>query len=77
MSPAHAAIINRVLTPSQEDVGKARRIVAAFESARERGEDRVDVDGSLVEVPTYMNAKRLIARAEALARAETPGGNPP
>jgi citrate lyase subunit beta / citryl-CoA lyase len=66
VSPVHAALINRVLTPSAEDVAKARRIVAAFDAARARGEDRVDVDGNLVEVPGYMNARRLLARAEAL-----------
>jgi citrate lyase subunit beta/citryl-CoA lyase len=58
VAPAHAAIVNRVLTPSAEDIAKARRIVAAFDAARARGEDRVDVDGNLVEVPSYMNAMR-------------------
>src|SRR5262249_49086975 len=36
----HAAIINRVLTPSLEEVAKARAIVAAFEAARAKGESR-------------------------------------
>ena len=66
---AHAALINRALTPSDEEVAKARRLIAAFEAARARGEERADVDGNLVEVPSYLNAKRLIARAEALATA--------
>lgn len=66
--PAHAAIINRVLTPSETDVAQARRVVDAFESAQARGDGRVEIDGSLVEVPIYRNAKRLLARAEALAR---------
>ncbi len=71
VTPAHAAIINRVLTPSADEVAMARRVIAAFEAARARGEDRVDVDGNLVEVPSYMNARRLVARADALADAET------
>lgn len=62
----HAAIIDRVLTPSVDDVARARRIVAAFEAARERGAGRVEVDGSLVELPIYLNAKRLLARARAI-----------
>jgi citrate lyase subunit beta/citryl-CoA lyase len=65
----HAALINRVLTPSEEEVASARRLVAAFEAARVRGEERANVDGNLVEVPSYFNAKRLVARAEALASA--------
>lgn len=67
VSPAHAAIINRVLTPSPDEIARARRIIAAFEAARACGKDRVEVDGNLVEVPSYLNAKRLVARADALA----------
>ncbi|HEX6980767.1 MAG TPA: CoA ester lyase [Alphaproteobacteria bacterium] len=70
VAPAHAGIINRVLTPAPDEVAQARRIIDAFEDARARGLDRVEVDGSLVEVPTYLNAKRLVARAEALAAAD-------
>jgi citrate lyase subunit beta/citryl-CoA lyase len=67
VDPAHAAIVNGVLTPGEDDLRRAREIVGAFEAARERGGGRVELDGALVEVPTYSNAKRLIARAEALA----------
>ena len=63
--PPHCAVINRVLTPSREAAAAARRIVEAFEAARARGEARVELDGSLVEVPIYLNAKRLAARADA------------
>jgi citrate lyase subunit beta/citryl-CoA lyase len=66
VDPAHAAIINRVLTPDENELGRARAIVSAFEAARERGGGRVELDGALVEMPAYSNAKRLIARAEAL-----------
>lgn len=63
VAPAHAAIVNDLLTPAAADVASAERIVAAFDAARERGEARVEVDGALVEVPGYFTAKRLLARA--------------
>ena len=66
VDPAHAAIVNGVLTPGADELRRAREIVAAFEAARARGGGRVVVDGSLVEVPTYSNARRLIARDAAL-----------
>jgi citrate lyase subunit beta / citryl-CoA lyase len=66
--PGHAALINRALTPSDEEVTKAHRLIVAFEAARARGDERADVDGNLVEVPSYLNAKRLVARAAALAQ---------
>jgi citrate lyase subunit beta/citryl-CoA lyase len=64
--PEHAAAINAVLTPGHDDVQRARAIVEAFETARERGEDRALVDGLWVEVPTYRNAKRTLKRARRL-----------
>ena len=36
VAPWHAAIINRVLTPSADEVERAERIVAAFEAAQAR-----------------------------------------
>ena len=67
--PAHVEAINAILTPEAEAIARARRLVEAFDAARAAGRDRVEVDGILVEVPTYLNAKRLIARDEALRGA--------
>lgn len=66
--PEHAAALNAALTPSAADVERAGRLVQAFESARERGEDRALVDGLWVEVPTWRNAVRLLQRAQRLRR---------
>jgi citrate lyase subunit beta/citryl-CoA lyase len=74
VDPAHAAIVNDVLTPGNDALGRAREIVAAFEAARAKGGGRVEVDGSLVEVPTYSNAKRLIARDQALRQIDRKTG---
>lgn len=69
VTPDHCAIINRVLTPSPEEAARAARIVEAFESARARGEGRVLLDGSLVELPIYLSAKRLRDRARSFGVA--------
>ena len=63
---AHASVINRVLTPAAEDIARARRVVDAFEAAQATGRGRVEVDGSLVELPIYLNARRLLERAAQL-----------
>ena len=66
--PEHAQVLNEALTPSAEELRRANAMVAAFEAARARGEDRALVDGLWVEVPTYRNARRLIERAKRLHR---------
>ena len=70
VDPAHAAVVNGVLTPHDDEIRLAREIVTAFESARAAGEARVEVNGSLVELPTYFTAKRLLARGEAMREFE-------
>lgn len=60
-------LVNRLLTPSPAELARARAVVEAFEEARARGEDRAFAGGLMVEVPTYRAARRLIARAGALA----------
>ncbi len=61
VAPAHAAPVNRVLTPQPAEIARARRVVAAFERARAAGRERAMVDGLLVEVPVYAAAQRLLA----------------
>ena len=64
--PDHARPINGALTPGEEEIRRATAMVAAFEAARARGDERALVDGLWVEVPTYRNALRLIDRAQRL-----------
>ncbi len=70
--PEHAPAINDALTPGEADVRRAQAMVAAFESARSRGEDRALFEGLWVEVPTYRNALRLLERARALRAGPPP-----
>ena len=60
VSPAHADAVNRAFEPTAGEVAHARRVVAAFEKAREDGRERASVDGALIEVPIYAAAKRLL-----------------
>jgi citrate lyase subunit beta/citryl-CoA lyase len=69
VNPDQVALVNRILTPSLEEVRHASRIVEAFEAARAKGRDRAEVDGLMVEVPTFLAAKRLLARAAELQQA--------
>ncbi len=70
ISSQHVSVVNAGLTPDGEAVSKARELVDAYERARQAGKPGVEVDGLHVEMPIYMNAKRLIVRAEALSEAD-------
>jgi citrate lyase subunit beta/citryl-CoA lyase len=60
--PDHVPAVRGALVPDAAELAHARQMVLAFEAARERGEERALVDGLWVEVPTYLNAKRLLAQ---------------
>ncbi|MFG1185141.1 HpcH/HpaI aldolase/citrate lyase family protein [Xanthobacter aminoxidans] len=66
VEPGHIALINTVMTPSAAAVAEAEEIVAAFEAARAAGQDRARLGDLIIEVPFYLSAKRLLARAAAL-----------
>ncbi len=69
VNPAHVAAINAVMTPSSDEVRQAAAMIEAFEAARAKGLDRVEVGGLIVEMPTCLSAQRLLARARALGVA--------
>jgi len=66
VTAAHVAVIHRVFTPNPEEIDHAGRLVAAFESARAKGQDRALVDGLWIEPPAYLNAQRVLERARRL-----------
>ena len=62
VDPSHAGAINQVLTASEKELARARRIVNAFEKARAAGRERAKVDGAMIEVPIYAAARRLLGK---------------
>jgi citrate lyase subunit beta/citryl-CoA lyase len=71
VNPAMVQAVQSALAPSAHDVALAQETVALFEAARGRGEDRALVRDLWVEVPTYLNARRLLERAQALMSKES------
>ncbi|MGF1445946.1 MAG: HpcH/HpaI aldolase/citrate lyase family protein [Pikeienuella sp.] len=68
--PAQIAVTNRIFAPSDEELDRARRYVAAFEEAEAQGRGVAVVDGRLVENLHVENAKRLLAQAEMIGVLE-------
>lgn len=60
--PAQVDLLNEVFTPSGEEIERARRIVAAFESMP--GTGTVSIDGRMLDQPHLVRARRLLTLAE-------------
>ncbi len=59
--PDQVAIINAAFTPDEEEITKARRIIAAFDA--EPGAGVINLDGAMVDMPHLQHAKKLLERA--------------
>ena len=64
--PDQIDTINRVFTPSAEDIDRAGKILAAAEEARAGGKGAVAVEGRMVDQATVGLARRVWEQARAL-----------
>ncbi|SEG95998.1 citrate lyase subunit beta / citryl-CoA lyase [Actinacidiphila yanglinensis] len=58
---------NRIFAPSEAEVERSERIIAAFEEATSQGRGVVTVDGRMIENLHVDEARRVLALAEAVA----------
>jgi len=58
--PDQIAPVNAAYLPSDEELARAERIVAAFKQAEARGEAAVQVDGQMVDYPVAYRAQALL-----------------
>ena len=62
--PAQAAVVNAVFTPSADEVGEARDLIARFEEAVARGDGVIlDARGRMVDEAVVRQARRVVALA--------------
>jgi malyl-CoA/(S)-citramalyl-CoA lyase len=67
--PSQIELANGVFTPSEAEVTKARRILAAMEQAAKEGKGAVSLDGRLIDIASIRMAEALIAKADSIAKA--------
>lgn len=60
--PRQLEIINRSFSPSDKEMEYARRVVAAFEQAREAGAGVTTLDGRMLDQPVVERSRRLLER---------------
>jgi len=67
--PSQIAVIHDAFTPSQAEIDKALKIVAAFEEAQQRGLGVVSLGSKMIDAPVVERARKLVARSRAGAPA--------
>ena len=67
--PSQISLANEVMTPSEVEVTRARRILEAMKQAEQQGKGAVSLDGRLIDYASIRQAEVLVSKAEQIARA--------
>jgi citrate lyase subunit beta/citryl-CoA lyase len=65
--PSQIAMANEVFSPTEAEVGKARRILAALKEAEAQGKGAASLDGKMIDAASEKMAQNLLKVAEAIA----------
>ena len=68
--PGQVPIVNEEYSPSSAEIAHAKRIVEENEKAEAAGRASFAIDGKMIDVPVVERARRLLARAAAIAARE-------
>lgn len=69
--PRQIEMVNRIFTPSEQEIEWARQVVAAYDEAEARGEASVAVNGKMVDIPIAERSRSLLALAEAISNQQS------
>jgi malyl-CoA/(S)-citramalyl-CoA lyase len=64
--PSQIALCNEVVTPSEAEIAKARRILEAMEQAARDGRGAVSLDGRLIDYASIRMAEALLEKAKSM-----------
>lgn len=64
--PDQVPILNEEFSPTDEELSRARRVIAAFEEASISGAGAIEVDGKMVDSPVVQGARAILNRYEAI-----------
>ncbi len=63
--PSQIEVIHTAYTPSQDEIGWAKRVIEALEEGKKAGTGAISLDGKMIDKPVAKRAERIIALAKA------------
>jgi len=68
--PTQVEIVNKIFSPSLEEVAYASRVAAAFDEAQTKGLGAISLEGKMIDFMTYQQAKNLVNFADLIVKKE-------
>ncbi len=64
--PLQIAVVHQAFAPTPQEIGRALRIVAAYEDAQARGLGVVSLGSKMIDPPVVQRALKLVERARSM-----------
>ena len=64
--PLQIAVIHEAFAPTSAEIERARKIVAAYNDAQQKGLGVVSLGSKMIDPPVVQRALKLMARAQAM-----------
>ena len=68
--PNQVPVVNRVFTPTEDEIAFAERVAAAFAKAEAAGVASIQLDGKFIDYPIVYRAQRLLEKIAAIRARE-------
>ena len=68
--PTQVDQANVLFSPSEAEVTKARRVIAAMEQAQKEGKGAVTLDGRLIDIASIRQAEVLVQKADQVSKSK-------
>jgi len=62
--PGQVPVVNRVFTPTDQELSWARRVVDAYAEASENGRGVLALDGRMIDMPVVERARRILEESQ-------------
>lgn len=64
ISPSHVDIVNKIFSPSRQEIEKARAIVEAAQAGIRQGLGVISLNGAMIDAPILKRARQVLEMAE-------------
>jgi citrate lyase subunit beta/citryl-CoA lyase len=69
--PDQIPVVNQAFRPSEAELARARKMVAAFEEAERQGLAAIQVEGQFIDYPIVYAAQRVLDREAAIVQSQS------
>lgn len=66
ISPRHLGVVNRVFSPSENDISWANEVMAVIAEGRKQGRGAVSLHGKMVDKPIVIRAEQILEAVRAM-----------